>query len=277
MQIADRWVHPVIKVEGLTAMTGGVLLCPELAGRTVLLTGGLGSLGRAQAQAFVASGARLLLLDIPGHVEAERVLAQLRGQGRGDVRYLGQDLGDLEGARARVLELAREVGGIDVLVNNAAVIVNRPFESLSVAEFEQQMRVNSGAAFALAQAVAPSMKARGRGSIINFCSVTLSGEWAGFVPYVASKGALLGLTRSLARELGPYGIRVNAISPGAVVSEAEDRVFGERAAEYQEWVLRHQCLQRRIEPEDIAAAVLFLAGDGSSMVSGHLLEVNGGW
>lgn len=277
MQIAARRAYPATKVEGLTAMTGGVLLCPELSGRTVLLTGGLGSLGRAQAQAFVASGARLLLLDIPGHADADRVVAQLRAKGPGEVRYLEQDLGDLEAARSHVLELVREVGGIDVLVNNAALIINRPFESLSLAEYEQQMRVNSGAAFALAQAVAPGMKARGRGSIINFCSVTLSGEWAGFVPYVASKGALLGLTRSLARELGVYGIRVNAISPGAVVSEAEDRVFGDRAAEYQEWVLRHQCLQRRIQPEDIASAVLFLAGDGSRMVSGHLLEVNGGW
>lgn len=253
------------------------MLCPELSGRTVLLTGGLGCLGRAQARAFVACGARLLLLDIPSHPEAEGVLAQLRAQGPGEVRYIGLDLSDLEAARAGVLQLASEVGGVEVLVNNAAVIMNRPFESWSIAEYEQQMRVNTGAAFALAQAVAPGMKAHRGGSIVNFCSVTLSGEWEGFVPYVTSKGALLGLTRSLARELGGHGIRVNAISPGAVVSEAEERLFGARAAQYQEWVLRHQSLQRRIEPEDVAAAVLFLASDGSRMVSGHLLEVNGGW
>ena len=139
------------------------------------------------------------------------------------------------------------------------------------------MRVNAGAAFALTQAVAPGMKRKQAGSIVNFCSVTLSGEWDGYVPYVASKGAMLGLTRSLARELGPHGIRVNAVSPGAVVSEAEMRVFGDRAAEYRAWVLKRQCLPRRIEPEDIASAVLFLAGDGARMISGHLLDVDGGW
>jgi NAD(P)-dependent dehydrogenase (short-subunit alcohol dehydrogenase family) len=157
------------------------------------------------------------------------------------------------------------------------MIINRPFESFSIAEYEEQMRVNAGAAFALTQAVAPGMKARKSGSIINFCSVALSGEWQGYVPYVASKGAMLGLTRSLARELGGYGVRVNAISPGAVVSEAETRVFGDRAADYEDWVLKRQCLPRRIQPEDIASAVLFLAGDGARMISGHVLEVSGGW
>ena len=259
------------------AVPGRPVLTPELSGRRVLLTGGLGSLGRAQAKAFIAAGAHLLLLDLPDHDKVAETLTQLRAAGPGELRYVSQDLGDLERAREVVSELAREVGGIEVLVNNAAVVINRPFESFSIAEYEQQMRVNTGAAFALAQAVAPGMKARGCGSIINFCSVTLSGEWTGFVPYVASKGALLGLTRALARELGRHGVRVNAISPGAVVSEAEKRVFGDRAAEYHAWVLEHQCLARRIEPEDIAAAVLFLAGDGSRMISGHVLEVDGGW
>jgi NAD(P)-dependent dehydrogenase (short-subunit alcohol dehydrogenase family) len=249
----------------------------EFTGRTVLLTGGLGSLGRAQAEAFVAAGAHLLLLDRPDHDRIEEIIALIRAKGPGDIRYIGQDLSDLEGSRKTVAALDREVGGVEILVNNAAMIINRPFEAFSISEYEEQMRVNAGAAFALTQAVAPGMKARQSGSIVNFCSVTLSGEWEGYVPYVASKGAMLGLTRSLARELGGYGVRVNAISPGAVVSEAETRVFGDRAADYRAWVLKRQCLPRRIEPEDIASAVLFLAGDGARMISGHLLEVNGGW
>ena len=187
------------------------------------------------------------------------------------------ELIDMAGSRRIVADLAQRVGGIDVLVNNAALIVNRPFEAFSLAEYEEQMRVNAGAAFALSQAVAPGMKAKKAGSIINFCSITLGGEWEGYVPYVASKGALLGLTRSLARELGPYGVRVNAVSPGAVVSEAEARVFGARADEYNKWVLQRQCLPGRIQPEDVAEAVLFLAGEGARMISGHMLEVNGGW
>jgi NAD(P)-dependent dehydrogenase (short-subunit alcohol dehydrogenase family) len=247
------------------------------AGKCVLLTGGAGSLGRVQAQAFVAEGADLLLLDRPDHPLADEIIATLQRTGSGSARYIGQDLGNLEEARATVARLAAEAGGVDILVNNAAMIINRPFEDFSIAEFEEQMRVNAGSAFALAQAVAPGMKANGHGAIVNFCSVTLSGEWSGYVPYVATKGAMLGLTRSLARELGPYGIRVNAISPGAVVSEAEARVFGDRAAEYEQWVLKRQCLTSRIQPADIASAVLFLAGDGARMISGHLLEVDGGW
>jgi NAD(P)-dependent dehydrogenase (short-subunit alcohol dehydrogenase family) len=237
----------------------------------------LGSLGQAQAEAFLASGAHLLLLDRPDHAGAEAILARLRTIGPGDVRYVGVDLAELESVRHSVAVLANEVGGIEILVNNAAVVVNRPFESFSISEYEEQMRINAGSAFALTQAVAPGMKARRSGSIINLCSVTLCGEWQGFVPYVASKGAMLGLTRALARELGSYEVRVNAISPGAVVSEAEERVWGRQAADYEEWVLKRQCIPRRIEPRDIAAAVLFLAGDGARMISGHVLEVDGGW
>lgn len=250
----------------------------DFSGQKVLLTGGLGSLGRAQASAFLSAGAELILVDRPGHDRSEEILAGLTDEtGRTRLRFIGQDLGDLDASRARIAELCDEVDGIDVLINNAALIINRPFEQFSIAEYDEQMRINAGAAFALTQAVAPGMKKKQAGAIVNFCSVTLSGEWDGYVPYVASKGAMLGLTRSLARELGRDGIRVNAISPGAVVSEAETRVFGNRAAEYRAWVLKRQCLARRIEPEDIASAVLFLASDQARMISGHLLEVDGGW
>lgn len=250
----------------------------DFSGQKVLLTGGLGSLGRAQASAFLSAGADLILVDLPGHDRSEEILAGLTdATGRARLRFIGQDLGDLDASRARIAELCDELDGIDVLINNAALIINRPFEQFSIAEYDEQMRINAGAAFALTQAVAPGMKKKQAGAIVNFCSVTLSGEWDGYVPYVASKGAMLGLTRSLARELGRDGIRVNAISPGAVVSEAETRVFGDRAAEYRAWVLKRQCLARRIEPEDIASAVLFLASDQARMISGHLLEVDGGW
>ncbi|HWM67420.1 MAG TPA: SDR family oxidoreductase [Steroidobacteraceae bacterium] len=267
----------MLACKGIRRLEPAIGVTHSPVGRTVLLTGGLGSLGRAQARAFVSKSAHLLLLDRPDHADASPFVEELNREGPGTARYVGQDLGDLERSRDKVSALDREVGGIDVLVNNAALIINRPFESFSVAEYEEQMRVNAGAAFVLTQAVAPGMKARRAGSIINFCSVTLSGEWEGYVPYVASKGAVLGLTRSLARELGAYGVRVNAISPGAVVSEAETRVFGDRAAEYNDWVLKRQCLARRIQPEDVAEAVLFLAGDGARMISGHMLDVNGGW
>ncbi len=209
----------------------------DLSGKTVLLTGALGSLGRAQARAFTEAGAALILLDRPDHADASAFTASLGDR----AVFVGQDLAVLREAEAAVRAIADQRGGIDVLVNNAALIINKPFEAFSLDEYEEQVRVNSSAAFALVRAVAPGMKARRGGRIINFCSVTLNGQWDGYVPYVASKGAMLGLTKSLARELGPFGIGVNAVSPGAVVSEAEARVFGERAQEYSDWIIKQQC------------------------------------
>ena len=136
--------------------------------------------------------------------------------------------------------------------------------------------MNSSAAFALTRAVAPGMKAKKYGKIVNFCSITLNGRWDGYVPYVGSKGALLGLTKSLARELGPHGIRVNAISPGAVVSEAEERVFGERLQQYNDWILENQCLKSRIEATNIADLVLFLVSPRRFERHGHRGRADGG-
>ena len=173
--------------------------------------------------------------------------------------------------------VADDEGGIDILVNNAALIINKPFESFSLEEYEDQVRVNSSAAFALTRAVAPAMKAKAYGKIINFCSVTLNGRWDGYVPYVASKGAMLGLTKTLARELGPHGIRVNAISPGAVVSEAEARVFADRLQQYNDWILENQCLKARIQPGAVADLALFLVSPAADMITGQNIHVDGGW
>jgi NAD(P)-dependent dehydrogenase (short-subunit alcohol dehydrogenase family) len=119
------------------------------------------------------------------------------------------------------------------------------------------------------------MRAKGAGAIVNIGSITLGGAWANFVPYVASKGALLGLTRALARELDPAGIRVNAVSPGAIPTDAE-KVHPDPAG-YARWVLEHQSLQRRGTPSDVADAVLFLLSDRARFVTGQNLHVNGGW
>ena len=182
----------------------------QIVNTHVLLTGALGSLGRAQAEALSQAGARLTLVDRPEHTsEGEDFVRTLPTA----ATYLGLDLSAIEHSKNVVAQLCKK-NPITVLINNAALIINRPFEEFTIDEYESQLRVNAGAAFALSQAVAPTMKASGYGKIINFCSLTLNGRWSGYVPYVASKGALLGLTKTLARELGSYGVRVNAISPG---------------------------------------------------------------
>ena len=249
----------------------------DLADRTVLLTGALGSLGRAQARLLCEAGARVLALDRPDRDDADGIVAGFADGTPGEASYVGHDLGDLAATEAVGRRLADEHGRIDVLINNAALIINKPFEDFSIEEYEEQLRVNSAAAFALVRAVAPGMKAAGRGAVVNFCSLTLNGRWDGYVPYVASKGAMLGLTKSLARELGPHGVRVNAVSPGAVVSEAEERVFGDRAQEYADWVVENQCLKRRIEPEHVARLVRFLVSDASDMITGQEIGIDGGW
>lgn len=233
----------------------------DLSGKTALITGGLGTLGSAMAQTFKAAGAGVTILDRPDG-------APLEGYG-----YLGVDLNDLAGTETA----ASKAGPFDILINNAALIINKPHDAFSLMEYEDQIRVNSSAAFALSRVCAPAMKEKGWGKIINLTSITLNGQWDGYVPYVASKGAMLGLTKGLARELGPFGINVNAIAPGAVKSAAENRVFADRLQEYNDWVLERQCLKSRIEASDVADLALFLCSDAARMISGQNMAIDGGW
>ncbi len=248
----------------------------NLSGKTALLTGALGTLGRAQASVLAGAGADVLLTDLAS-TNGQAFAAELDASAAGSVRFIPHDLDDLAVSEAFATRLAEEHGGIDILINNAALIINRPFEEFSLAEYEDQIRVNSSAAFALVRGVAPSMKAKGYGKIVNLCSITLRGVLDGYVPYVASKGAIYGLTTALARELGPHGIRVNCISPGAIRSEAEDRVFADRLQEYNDWVLERQCLKVRGQPEDIANLSLFLCSPSSDFITGENIGIDGGW
>ena len=243
----------------------------------VLLTGALGTLGRAQATRLARAGARLSLLDRSENPQGNLFAEHISALCGAPAYYIGQDLGNLKSAEDRVKAHATEHGTVDILINNAALIINKPFEEFSLDEYEEQIRVNSSSAFALARAVAPGMKAKGYGKIVNFCSLTLNGRWDGYVPYVASKGAMLGLTKSLARELGRHGVRVNCVSPGAVVSEAETRVFADKLKQYNDWIIENQCLKSRVQPEDVAELVHFLVSPASDMVTGQNISIDGGW
>lgn len=247
----------------------------DLDGKAVLVTGGAGGLGAEMAIVMRQAGARVVIHDRQAE-RGERVARAASARGDGPaVRFVTGDLGDLAASRTLALSLDAEVGGFHGLVNNAAVVPLKPIADYALDEYEAIQRVNAHAAFVLAQALAPSMARRGGGAIVNVCSITLGGEWANFVPYVTSKGALLGMTRALARELGPAGIRVNAVSPGAIPTDAE-KVHPDPAG-YARWVLERQSLKYRGTPADIAEAVLFLLSERSRFVTGQNLDVNGGW
>ena len=244
----------------------------RLAGKHVVVTRAMSLLGRAQAEVLTAAGARVTLLDLPSlSVDSVDVVRELAS-----ARFCGVDLNVPADARRASTELAAR-DPVDVLVNNVAPPVKLPFGELSIDDFERQIHSSCSAAFLMTRAIADSMKSRGRGSVINLCAPTHNGEWNGFVSFAASNGAIVGLTRSMARELGSFGIRVNAVSAGAVTSRADIRIFGDRLAEYDEWIIRNQCLKRRILPEDVADLVWFLASDRASMITGQNLVIDGGW
>ena len=246
---------------------------PQLTGKTVLITGALGTVGRAMVARYSEEGAQVIALDRPDAKDPQAVLDAIAP----NVRYIGCDLNDLTGTEKAVTALAAEIGGIDILVNNAAFVVNKPHEEFSIAEYEEEVRINSSAAFVLMRVAAKHMKAKKAGKIINMTSLTLTGHWDGFVPYVASKGAMYGLIKSMARELGVHGINVNGINPGAIVSEAEWRHFGDNREKYHQWILENQSLKRRIQPVDIANAAIFLSSSQADLITGQDIHVDGGW
>jgi NAD(P)-dependent dehydrogenase (short-subunit alcohol dehydrogenase family) len=185
------------------------------------------------------------------------------------------DLSDLEGFRAVLKDLLIQVGGFDVVINNAAIYPSRPFEDYSIEDHQAVQRINVDAAIVAVQEALPAMRAKGFGRIINISSITISGEWANLSPYVASKGALIGLTRAWAREFGPYGITVNAIAPGAFPTDAE-KIHPDPDG-YTRHVLDSQAVKRRGHVGDIAHAIAFFAADEAGFITGQTLHVNGGW
>lgn len=236
------------------------------------MTGAGTGIGQEIARLFAQQGARLVLLD--RNAETNRATADsLDPQGERAIA-ITLDVRDRPGIDAAVSRTMEKWGRIDVLVNNAGVYPRQEFLTMSERQWDDMLDINLKSMFHLQQAVLPHMIARRRGKIVNVSSVTFHAGAANLVHYVASKGGAIGLTRSLAREVGRHNIHINCITPGAVQVEMEKAVVTEeQVAAY----VAEQCLDRRILPLDIARAALFLSSELSDGMTGQTLNVDGGW
>ncbi len=247
---------------------------PSLKNRVVLVTGGATGIGEALVRQFARQGSRVAFFDVqdePGRALAE----ELAGEGCPRPEYLHCDLTDVAGLQEAVKQVLGSHSGVDVLLNNAANDQRHKTEEVTPEYWERSIAVNLRPQYFMIQAVLPAMKAAGRGSIINMSSISWMIPSTGLPVYIAAKAAIVGLTRTLARELGPAGIRVNAISPGAIVTEKQKRLV--YTPEYKAQIMASQALKRDILPDDVARLALFLASDDSSAITSQNYVIDGGW
>ncbi|MDQ3378577.1 MAG: glucose 1-dehydrogenase [Actinomycetota bacterium] len=244
-----------------------------LEGRVAIVTGAGGGLGEGICSALASSGAAVAAVDV-ARDKAERVAERVSRNGARCVAFEA-DVSD----RSSVEEMARRVtgefGSVDILVNNAAIYPIRPWTEIREEEWDEVLAVNLKGYFLCARAVFPHMKARGHGRIINVASITFFIGFANLLDYVSSKGGVVGFTRTLAREVGPEKITVNAVSPGAFPTDAEK--IHPNPDEYNRWVLDQQSIKRRGTPEDVGNLAAFLASDAASFITGQTIEIDGGW
>lgn len=244
-----------------------------LGGRTAIVTGGGGGLGADICRAYAEAGASVV---VAGRTlgPIEEVAAAIRDAG-GTALSVQCDVSDRESVERMVETVIRELGGVDVLVNNAAIYPRREWTEITEQEWDAVLATNLKGYFLCARAVFESVKERGHGRIINMTSVTFFVGFPMLLDYVSSKGGIIGFTRALAREIGPEGVTVNAISPGAFPTDTEK--IHPNPEEYNQWILDQQSLKRRGAPQDIGNLAVFLASDASAFITGQTIEIDGGW
>lgn len=247
---------------------------PSLRNKAVLVTGGATGIGASIVEHFVRQGARVAFFDVLDEAAGELV-ESLQTEVALAPAYSHCDLTDVSELKARAKEAIDQLGAVDVLVNNAANDQRHRMEDVTEDYFDQSIAVNLRPQFFMIQAVLPAMKKAGRGSIINMSSISWMIPSTGVPVYVTAKAAIVGLTRTMAHELGPDGIRVNAVLPGAIATEKQKRLV--YTPEYKGEIMASQALKRDIEPEDVARLVLFLAADDSSAITNQSYVIDGGW
>lgn len=245
----------------------------NLKGQVAIITGAGGALGRGTALILARAGASIVVAE--EKADRGKETARLVKEAGGRALFVKTDVSSAASVNAMVRRGVQEFGGVDILVNNAAIYPSRPWTEIREDEWDRVFAVNIKGYFLCARACHPQFKARGRGKIINISSITFYLGFPKLLDYVSTKGAVIGFTRALAREVGPDNINVNCISPGAFPTDAE-KIHPDPAG-YNKWVLEQQSIKRRGAAEDIGNTVLFLASRESDFITGQTLMVDGGW
>lgn len=244
---------------------------PDLDGASVFITGGGSGIGASLTEGFLRQGAKVAFVQ---RSDATAFVEEMEEATGNRPHYMPCDITDIERLRACIAEAAEAHGPVTVLVNNAANDKRHTTEEVTEEFWDWMQSINLKAYFFAAQAVVPGMKAAGGGSIVNFSSISYMMGNAGYPIYTTANGGITAMSRSLARELGPDRIRVNALAPGWVLTEKQKEMWVTEEALSAH--LDRQCLKDTLSPEDIVGGTLFLASDASKMMTGQALVIDGG-
>jgi NAD(P)-dependent dehydrogenase (short-subunit alcohol dehydrogenase family) len=256
------------------AQVEGSARYPSLRDAVVLITGGAAGIGAAMVEQFALQRARVAFLDVADE-SASRLVQQINAPGILPPEYVRCDLTNIADLRSAIAKAEKRNGPVRILVNNAANDDRHNFGDVTVEYWDERMAVNLRHQFFAIQAVAPAMKKAGGGSVINMSSISWMIPSTGLPAYVTAKAGIIGLTRTMSKELGPANIRVNAISPGAIMTERQRRLW--MTPEYVTEIIHHQSLKRELMPDEVAKLALFLASDDSSAITGQNFVIDGGW
>ena len=253
---------------------GGFATYPSLRNRVVIVTGGASGIGEAIVEAFAMQNAHVAFLDIQDEA-AEELANRLTSGGATVPAYYHCDLTDIAQVQRTVQTILDRFQTVDVLVNNAGDDTRHTVAEVTSEYWDRAIAVNLKHQFFMAQAVIPSMQKARRGSIINMSSIGWVIPSTHQAVYVTAKAAIVGMTRTLAHEVGAHNVRVNCIMPGAVLTERQQRLWVTEA--YKAEILANQALKRMILPEEVARLVLFLASDDSSAITSQSYVIDAGW
>ncbi len=243
----------------------------RLTGRRALITGSSGGIGLALARALAQAGAHVILNGRDaGKLAATTALLQAEGL---SASSMGFDVTDGEAVRAAIEQIEAQ-GPIDILVNNAGMTIRTPLHEFADADWHRIMQTNLDSAYYVGQAVARKMIPRGRGKIVNICSVQSELGRPGIAPYMATKGAMKMLTKGMAIDWGPHGLQVNGLGPGYFKTELTQALVDDPV--FSAWLVNRTPSRRWGDVEDLGPAIVFLASEASRFVNGHILYVDGG-